>query len=396
MKIGWFSNWFSLNHERDSGVPKNIREIPVLKELFMYGQVVWVGSSSDPKVVKITGNTINAGGILKGVPRYDKNRWGSSGKYVRDIVLNYPKYKGSDLPEVDCVFVRVLPSFIYENLKIYLMLYRYGLRGTPVFARDLELLMIKRFITNGPSANKPFGISGSDTAFTYKDWNIMNKNLTILAPIPEKGIEFLEKRAPHLKFKTFYFPYDKKLYPALVPLNILSAHVTYIGNDTGRRYGFSKYFKNLPQDFVHVYGGAARQINKEEKGFPQAFKDRLTNVKWHEPVPHYRVNMIYNNSATCMNIPRPYFNNVGFISARFFEAAFSGAVLLLPEEFLGASYWTGYTDLVIKDSAHLRNVAETLFGNRTLRKEMLEVQRGILKTECDVKRNVHNVMQEIK
>lgn len=227
MKIGWFSNWFSLNHKRDSAIPKNIRETLVLKELFKYGQVVWVGSSSDPKVVKITGNTINAGGILKGVPRYDKNRWGNSANYVHDIVVNYPKYKGSDLPEVDCVFVRVLPSFIYENLKIYLMLYRYGLRGTPVFARDLELIMIKRFITNGPSANKPFGISGSDNAFTYKDWNIMNKNLTILAPIPPKGIEFLEKRAPHLKFKTFYFPYDRVLYPTMQLENPLR-YVTYI------------------------------------------------------------------------------------------------------------------------------------------------------------------------
>ena len=391
-KIGWFSNWFSFDYERDTGVPKNIREIPVLRELLKYGKVVWIGHSADPKVFRITGGTINEGGILRGVPRYSKEKWGNSANYVRDIVVNYPKYKGHDLPEVDCVFVRALPSFLYENLKIYLMLYRYGLRGTPVFVRDLELIMIKRFITGGPAVDKPFGISGSDKAFSSEEWGVMNKNLTILAPIASAGIKFLRKAAPHLKFETLYFPYDKELYPVMKPGNPLR-HVAYIGNDTGRRNGFKKYFNNLPADFVHVYGGAARQINKEEKGFPQAFQSRLPHIFWHNPISHYRVNLIYNTSATCMNIPRPYFNKVGFVSARFFEAVFSGAVLLLPEEFLDAFHWVGNPFLVVKNSGDIYDVAYAILHDGALRKELLGVQREILKHRCNVERDILKLMQ---
>lgn len=393
MKIAWFSNWFTFEYKRDTGVPKNIREIPVLKELLKYGEVVWTGHSADPKVFGITKKTVNAGGILKGVPRYDKDRWGSSANYVRDIVLNYPKYKGHDLPEADCVFVRALPSFIYENLKIYLMLYRYGLRGTPVFVRDLELIMVKKFITsNRGSSDKPFGISGSDKAFKLADWNIMNKNLTILVPIPPKGLKVLRERAPHLEFKTLYFPYDKQLYPPM-PVRTSQFYVTYIGNDTGRRYGFTKYFRWLPEDFVHVFGGAARQVNKIDKGFPPAFKKRLPNIAWHEPVSNYRVNMVYNMSATCMNIPRPYFNDVGFVSARFLEAVFSGAVLLLPEEFLGAEIWTADKGLIIKNGGHLYKAAQAIYNDRKLKEELLEQQREALKAECDVARDIKNIME---
>jgi len=401
MKIGWFSNWFTFDYLRDSGVPKNIREIPIINELLKRGKLVWLGTQRNPPGCSHK-NVINFGGLFEGLPHYSKEKWGNTANYVHDIAQNYPKYAKRELPDVDCVFVRVLPSFIYENAKIYIMLYQYGLRGIPVFARDLELLMIKKFIvgddflcTDGKTIKgKPFGISGSDKAFNMDEWwMVMNKNLYILAPFSPQGRIWLQDRAKHLKLLTFHFPYDPKLYPTMNP-GQMNRSITYIGNDTGRRHGFNKYFSGLPPDTVYVYGGQARQVDKTQKGFPETLRARLPNVVWHGPVPHYRVNVIYKHSFACMNIPRPYFNSVGFVSARFLEAVFSGALLLLPKEFLSAKFYTCDNRLVIEDSSQLKILVRTISKSEKL--DILEKQRSRLKQICDVETNVDRVMETIR
>lgn len=357
---------------------------------------MWLGSAKNPPGASHK-KVINFGGLYNGLPRFDKKEFGSTANYVREMAKYYPGYSGRDLPEVDCVFVRALPSFIYENAKIYIMLYQYGLRGTPVFVRDLELLMVKRFIVaeNNHDRTKPFGVSGSDNAFDKNDWEVMANNLHILAPYSWGGLRNMLEWAPHLQHIMFHFPYDEKLYPTL-PYREPSRYVTYIGNDTGRRQGFSKYFRHLPDRFVHVYGGQARQVDKGEKGFPANFKKRFPNIAWHDAVPHHEVNGIYNKSACCMSIPKPYFNKVGFASARFMEAVFSGAVLVLPCEFVNAEYYTTKRGLVATSLTNLRTIARNMAKDVPLRHKILNDQREVMRKIGDVKRNVERVLGVVK
>jgi hypothetical protein len=393
LRVGWFSNWLSFDYLRDTGVPKNIREIPYLKTLIKAGhKIYWIGTARHPDAENYEG-IVNYGGIYNGLPKWDPDRWDETADYVRDMAVNYEKYARRPLPDVDAVFIRILPSFIYENAKIYILLYQYGLRGIPVFARDLELQMIVKFIENPPKypLKKPFGISGSDKAFTEKDWKIMSKNLHILAPLGPKGLKWIKDRAPHLSFESFMFPYDPNLYPTMT-LGPIQRHVTYIGNDTGRRAGFLKYFKGLPQDYVHVFGGQARQVDKVDKGFPSSIKDRLPNISWHEAIPHSSVNSIYNTSASCMNIPRPYFYDVEFISARFLEAVYSGAVLLLPEEFFNAVHWTGSEDLVIHCPLDIKKIVDVIAKDNKQRLRHIVRQRLWLRTFSNPETDITKVL----
>lgn len=393
MRIGWFSNWMSFEYKRDSGVPKNIREIPILKELLRYGEIIWLGSNSKAEGTEKPG-IINFGGIYTNIPKYDSSRWNSSAEYIRDVAVNYPSYRGKELPDVDAVFVRSLPSFIYENAKIYIMLYQYGLRGIPVFVRDLELIMLKKLLEGSYEfLGKPFGISGADKVFTDHDWEIMSRNTIFINPVPKQANEILWEAAPHLKFESFFFPYDVRLYPPLKPGSI-KYKVAYIGNDTGRRTGFKRYLEGLPANFAHIFGGQARQIGKEEKNFPKDFRDRFPNIKFHGVVPHYKVNKIYNRSAACMNIPKPIFSKVGFCSARFLEAVFSGAALCLPSDFRFANTYVDNT-LIIKNSQDLRNVAMVLSLDNDLRIAVLKKQREILKDLSSVRKNVERVLSHV-
>lgn len=395
MKIGWFSNWLSFDYLRDSGVPKNIREVAILRELLKHNQIVWLGTNANADGVNVKG-VLNYGGFLKGVPRYDKSVWSSTANYVRGVTVNFHKYTRYRFPRVDAVFVRVLPSFIYENLKIYIMLYHYGILGVPVFVRDLELLMIKRFVENRATDGKPFAVSGSDKAFSQDEWDIMSRNVIMINPIPREGNIFLKEKAPHLSFETFYFPYDPNIYPCIKPA-VPSYKVAYVGNDTGRRAGFSKYLSGLPAHFMHVFGGAARQVGGGSKlDFPELFRKKFPNITFHGVISHSKVNSVYNSSAICMNLPKPIFSKVGFVSARFMEAVFSGAVLCLPSEFKNALHWTRYHSLVIKNSNHIKEVANYLAEDYEARLEVLEEQREVLKEESCPQKNVERLLGYVK
>jgi len=393
-KIGWFSNWFSFDPIRDSAIPKNIRETLTVRDLLEKYNIIWLGTNPNPPAVSHK-NAESFGGLLKNIPKYNAEEWGTSANYVRDITVNYELFAGRKLPECDAVVIRALPSFLYENLKIYILLYQYGMRNTPVFIRDLELVMVKKFIDNeGGSIDKPFGISGSDKAFSEEDWKVMNSDVTFINPIGRVGNKLLKQWAPHLKFKTFYFPYDWHLYPPMRP-GVSRRMVTYVGNDTGRRGAFLKYLKGLPNGYAHVYGGQARQIGKSEKNFPKNFRDKFPGVIFHGAVDHRMVNKIYNGSSVCMNLPKPIFGKVGFVSARFMEAAFSGAVLVLPNDFLGANKWVCCDNCIVESSEQLADIAQRFAVDVKYKAKVLKLQRHMLIDKCGSEKNIDNVFGDI-
>ncbi|RLI71400.1 hypothetical protein DRO91_05655 [Candidatus Heimdallarchaeota archaeon] len=406
LKIGFSSYWFSLNPVLDDHITKNSKEAVYLKHFLKLGYVYWLGLSPKPFNINHPRAVDCSLEFKEKLPNWDKKRFGTTPNYMAFCITQYRKKLGIQLPQLDFVFMNLMPTFVRRNARNYVLLHEYAIRTkTPVLAYSIELALVYQGVkdleltgkgrTEKTDSGKLMNISGYD----YRDKKShikMAPNMIHLVQADGPAIKTLQNGNPLLTFCTWWLPYDKQItkqYKVVTESNKIKYPISYVGNDNRRRSAIAKWFGKMPDGFVHMFGGKHRK----ELGptWPDALTKKYPNIKWNPPVEIKNVGRIYNKTGACMNLAMPAHEAVGCQTWRHIEAPLGGCPLLLPNSVANAKRLALLNDdwCVVTSPEELQAKTETLIERPLLRKELVELQRDKIKSKYTMENNLRHLFK---
>jgi hypothetical protein len=406
LRIGFSSYWFSLNPILDDHITKNSKEAMYLRSFLKLGYVYWLGLSPQGFKMKHPRAVDCSPEFKEKLPNWSKEEFGTTPQYMAFCINEYRKKLNIQLPKLDFVFMNLMPTFVRRNARNYVLLHEYAIRRKiPVLAYSVELDLVYQGVKDIPKGGrtaktdegKLMNISGYD----YRDKKShlkMAPNMIHLVQADKSALATLQKGNPLLRFCTWWLPYDKRIvrqFKIVAESDKIKYPIGYVGNDNKRRTAISKWFGKQPDGFVHMFGGKARK----ELGlsWPETLTKKHPGIVWRNPVKIEDVGKIYNRSGACLNLAMPAHEAVGCQTWRHVEAPFGGCPILLPSTVANASRLTLIDDdwCVVDNAEELQAKVEVLIDRPLLRKELVEMQRSVIRKRYNMKTNLKHLFKEM-
>ena len=403
LRIGFSSYWFSTDPNLEDHIDKNSKEAIYLQHFLKLGYVYWLGLS--PQGFKINHpRAVDCSLEFKEkLPNWDRDTFGTTPDYMRACIEGFKGKYGIKLPELDFVFMNLMPTFVRRNARNYVLLHKYAVQDkVPVLSYDLGLELVYQGVKEGgrtadSDGGKLMNISGYD----YRDKAAhlkMAPNMVHLVQTGKAGCKILQEGNPLLRFCTWWLPYTKHLIKkrrVITAPDELRYPLGYVGNDNRRRGAITKWFGPQPKDFVHMWGGNYRK----DLGisWPEDLMRKHPNIAFHGPVNMDRVARLYQKSVASMNIAVKPFEAIGVQVWRHLEAPFGGCPIFVPSSTENAKYLALLDDdwLVPQTPDTLRAKVETLKKNPDLRAQIVYEQRGVIKKRYSMRKNLKYLFKEI-
>lgn len=406
LKIGFSSYWFTLEPVLDDWITKNSKEAIYLRHFLKLGYVYWLGLSPKPFNINHPRAVDCSREFRDKLPNWNKKRFGTTPDYMAFCISEYRKSLKINLPKLDFVFMNLMPTFVRRNARNYVLLHEYAIRTkTPVLAYSVELALVYQGVKDllstgkGRTAKTDEGKLMNISGYDYRDKKShlkMAPNMIHLVQADGPALQMLKDGNPLLTFCTWWLPYDKRIvkqYKIITDSSKIKYPISYVGNDNRKRGAIEKWFKPMPDGFVHLFGGKHR---KELGGtWPEKLVSRYPNIRWHPPVKIHEVGKIYNRTGACMNIAMPAHETVGCQTWRHVEAPMGGCPLLLPNTVAHAKRLTLINDdwCVISSSEELQAKTEILIERPLLREELVRLQREKIKRKYTMENNLKHLFK---
>lgn len=402
LHIGFVSYWFKQTPVMDDFISKNNLETIYLKHLLKLGYVYWLGLS--PKTFQIKHRrALNFATEIQKMPNWDRERFGTTPNYMKWCIENYDKSKvGIQLPKLDFVFWNAMPTFVRRNARNYIVLHEYAIKQrVPIVTYDLGLEIVaqglKHLTDGGIQADSNEGKLMNISGYDYRDKAahlLFKDKLVHIVQTGKWGVDMLKLGNPLLRFCTWWLPYDEEqLIELPIRTKNLEYNMAYVGNDNRRRGSMNKWYKNLPKDFMHIFGGNYRK--DLGTSWPKEVVDRYPNLVFNNPVAIKEVSSIYNQAVATLNLAVPPFEKVGVQVWRHFEAPIGGCVLLLPSTTYKAHKLCFDKSLVMHDTQQIVETVNVLKATPKLRRDIIEMQREEVKRRYTMEINLKNLFNEI-
>ena len=401
LRIGFMSYWFNLIPRLDEFISKNNLEAIYLKHFLKIGYVYWLGLSPKP-YSNLSNRSVNVALEIQKLPDWDKDKFGTTPNYMKYCIEHYDKEIGIKLPKLDFVFANLMPTFVRRTSRNYIILHEYAIKQrVPVIGYDLGLEVVgqglKHLNDGGIRENfdegKLFNLSGYD--YRDKAAHLLFKDkLVHIVQTGKWGLKLLKQGNPLLRFCTWWLPYDEEqLIELPIRTKNLKYNMAYVGNDNRRRGSMNKWYKDLPKDFMHIFGGNYRK--DLGTSWPKEVVDRYPNLVFNNPVAIKEVSSIYNQAVATLNLAVPPFEKVGVQVWRHFEAPIGGCVLLLPNTTYKAHKLCFDKSLVMHDTQQIVETVNVLKATPKLRRDIIEMQREEVKRRYTMEINLRNLFNEI-
>ena len=401
LRIGFMSYWFNLIPRLDEFISKNNLEAIYLKHFLKIGYVYWLGLSPKP-YSNLSNRSVNVALEIQKLPDWDKDKFGTTPNYMKYCIEHYDKEIGIKLPKLDFVFANLMPTFVRRTSRNYIILHEYAIKQrVPVIGYDLGLEVVgqglKHLNDGGIRENfdegKLFNLSGYD--YRDKAAHLLFKDkLVHIVQTGKWGVDMLKLGNPLLRFCTWWLPYDEEqLIELPIRTKNLKYNMAYVGNDNRRRGSMNKWYKDLPKDFMHIFGGNYRK--DLGTSWPKEVVDRYPNLVFNNPVAIKEVSSIYNQAVATLNLAVPPFEKVGVQVWRHFEAPIGGCVLLLPNTTYKAHKLCFDKSLVMHDTQQIVETVNVLKATPKLRRDIIEMQREEVKRRYTMEINLRNLFNEI-
>jgi hypothetical protein len=405
LRIGFSSYWFTLSPNLNDYITKNSKEAIYLRSFLKLGYVYWLGLS--PQGFKINHErAIDCSLEFKEkMPDWDKSRFGTTPNYMKFCIEEFNKKLGMKLPDLDFVYMNLMPTFVRRNARNYVVLHKYAVQDKiPVLSYDLGLELVYQGVKEGgrtaeTDEGKLMNISGYD----YRDKAAhlkMAPKMIHLVQTGAKGREILQKGNPLLRFCTWWLPYHKSLIKEKEIINdpnLWKYPIGYVGNDNRRRGAIAKWFGKQPADTVHMFGGNYRKDLGQ--GWPEDLIKKHPNITFHDAVPIKDVAKIYQKSVATLNLSVPQHEKIGVQVWRHIEAPFGGCPLMIPSDVTNADDLVLVNDnefLVPSSSDRLLAKIEALKARPKIREQLVLEQREEIKKRYRMSVNLKNLFREIK